>query len=137
MTANPTSGTTPALPDGKPSRRALLRSAAIASLTFAPAVAAASSQAASPIQVLFRQYFDALRRHHQLMHATPMGQWVPVSRVSPERRIMSEAREAMRAEPITSLEDMALKVMVITGFVSGEERELSRECMAFLERVQA
>lgn len=96
-------------------------------------VAQAATAPDTPIRAIFRRYNAALHAHRSLLEP---GEWTPSVELAPFRQAMEEAREAMRAEPITNLEDLGLKAMVVTGYLSGPEHELAEECIAFLRSIQ-
>lgn len=125
----PSAGHVPGLPTL--SRRSLLCAAPVA---LAPAILAGpalASSSATPIQRLFRDWYDA--------QAAFIATDEDLDWTTDEHCIaMSSALEKLQVEPITCIEDLALKTMALSWLGDfALTREGVEECKAFLAREMA
>lgn len=127
-------------PEGAPkdvSRRRLIAGAFGASALMVGATAIAATPeviAETPIKAIWRRYHTALRQHHAMLNSTPFGEWTEAVSVSPMRQAMQRARRDMDGQLVTSVEDLLLKIVVVTGYLAGEHHgDLGYEAMDVLD----
>lgn len=113
-----------------PTRRRFLGGAAVlpAALALGGPVGASTE---TPIRVLFRRYMALLERIR--VHNFALGEkaWRKQETTTDDREALDLKLE-IEAEPITSMEDLALVLWVVTGGLAGPPSEVRDRCRDFL-----
>ena len=113
-----------------PSRRSFLGGALALPAGLALGAPVGAS-AASPLRDLFRRYSALLARIRERN-----GAWGAPAHLKPAQEADTRALEGLKAQieaqPITSMEDLALVLWTVTGGLAGPPSQVRDRCNAFL-----